>query len=457
MVDGPKRFRRAAPKAERLSTSHSADVRRDGTVLGAPVCPESLPAAGSKGVSPALFLLQASTPAPFYSETLPAAGSNGRCDAFAPFAGCGLWLSRGATISPIDFYANCRSGIIRRRERPIMEHTLLANPVRWTDPRTWPWMVYVWLAFFAFGWLKWLWRWMQRNRTESWPIATGQIESASIAESKSTFFSSPSRGNSPKIVVELGYAYSVAGNVEGGIYKREFATDEEALQFQRDLKGRPVAVHYSPSKPSNSTLSESSIETLLQTRAPKTAGELISSTPKKPLPTIVSQFLWVFIAVSFVGLVLSLWVHFGAVMGRRVAPDALFWILHLGIFVVWIPALVIAKRRVGDPNRKDFWKLVLRDLPDGVRYLIYGFLGYAFVNFFYFFIQESNEPSGSGEPSAMVWRGFSGHWMAFYIGSLAILYSATKEKFDTTRCLNGHSLPPEGSFCAQCGQAAMHR
>jgi hypothetical protein len=133
---------------------------------------------------------------------------------------------------------------------------------------------------------------------------------------------------------------------------------------------------------------------------------------------------------------------------KGVAPDALFWILHLGIFVVWFPALVIAERRVGDPNRKDFWKLVLRDLPDGVRYLIYGFLGYAFVNFFYLFIQESNEPRGSGEPSAVVWRGFSGHWMAFYIGSLAILYSATKEKFDTTRCLNGHSVPPEGSFCA---------
>jgi hypothetical protein len=110
---------------------------------------------------------------------------------------------------------------------------------------------------------------MQRNRAESWPIATGQIESASIAESKSKFFSSTPRGNSPTIVVELGYSYSVAGNVDGGIYKRDFATDEEALEFQRDLKGRPVAVHYNPSKPSKSRLSESSIETVLQTRSPK--------------------------------------------------------------------------------------------------------------------------------------------------------------------------------------------
>ena len=27
-------------------------------------------------------------------------------------------------------------------------------------------------------------------------------------------------------------------------------------------------------------------------------------------------------------------------------------------------------------------------------------------------------------PPAIVWRGFSGHWMAFYSAALAILYSA---------------------------------
>ena len=97
-------------------------------------------------------------------------------------------------------------------------------------------------------------------------------------------------------------------------------------------------------------------------------------------------------------------------MGRRVAPEAFFWILHMGIFVVWIPATLVAKERVGNFNRKDFWKVVLKDLPDWVRYLVYGFLVYAGVNFMYFFFQAWAGGGGNGEgPPAIVWRGFSGH------------------------------------------------
>ncbi len=334
----------------------------------------------------------------------------------------------------------------------------LANPFRWTDPRTWPWTVYVWLAFLAAGQLRPLWRWIQRNRAESWPISSGQIESLTITESKRSFFSSTPRGNSPEFVVEISYSYSVAGNVEAGTYKRGFNTDDEALEFQRDLKGKPVAVHYNPNKPSKSALSEASIEQLLQARPPRTLTEYALSAPKSSVPPLVRRFLWVFIILSFVGLVASLWVHLGAVMGRRVAPEAFFWILHMGIFVVWIPATLVAKERVGNFNRKDFWKVVLKDLPDWVRYLVYGFLVYAGVNFMYFFFQVWAGGGGNGEgPPAIVWRGFSGHWMVFYLAALVVLYSATRENVGDARCLNGHLIPPGASFCTQCGQAAMHR
>jgi hypothetical protein len=35
----------------------------------------------------------------------------------------------------------------------------------------------------ALGWVKPLWRWIQRNRASSWPAATGQIESVSVTAS----------------------------------------------------------------------------------------------------------------------------------------------------------------------------------------------------------------------------------------------------------------------------------
>ena len=95
-----------------------------------------------------------------------------------------------------------------------------------------------------------------------------------------------------------------------------------------------MPVQYNPNKPSQSLLSESSIESLLQTRAPKPQSE--SPTSADSGPDWVKPLLWFAV---------------GAVMGRR---EALFWILHMGIFVVWIPAVFVAKARVGNVNRKDF-------------------------------------------------------------------------------------------------------
>ena len=113
---------------------------------------------------------------------------------------------------------------------------------------------------------------------------------------------------------------------------------------------------------------------------------LVSTRPPKP-PTEVELFksalgvsslswpkpiLWACVGLSAVGLVLSLWVHLGAVIGSRVATGTFFWILHMGIFVVWFPAILVARKRVGILYRVDFWKVVLKGYPDWMRYMVYG-------------------------------------------------------------------------------------
>lgn len=331
------------------------------------------------------------------------------------------------------------------------------NPIHWTDPSTWPWFVYVWLAMFVLGWVKPLWRWSQRQRARSWPTTSGQIESVTVSEAKRSFFSNSPRGSSPLYVAELGYSYSTGGKVETGSYKREFGTEGEAAEFSRDLKGKPVVVHYNPSKPSSSAISETSIESLLQSRAPKPAWELSSTSLSDAVPEWLRPFIWLFVGLSAVGFALSLWVHFGAVAGRRVAPAPFFWILHIGIFVVWLPAVMVAQRQVGNLNRKDFWKVILKGSPDWVRYLVYGFLGYAVVNFMYFFFQAPTGHTEGADPPALVWRGFSGHWMVFYLSALAILYSAARQNAGSNRCTNGHPVQGGANFCSRCGQPVMHR
>jgi hypothetical protein len=141
-------------------------------------------------------------------------------------------------------------------------------------------------------------------------------------------------------------------------------------------------------------------------------------------------------------------------MGRRVAPEAFFWMLHVGIFVVWFPAVLVAQRLVGNVNRKDFWKVALKNAPDWMRYMFYGFFGYALVNFMLFMTKAPNGGSGANPP-AVVWRGFSGHWMAFYSAALAILYAAVRTEDRSLRCANGHVASPNATYCTRCGQPVL--
>jgi hypothetical protein len=249
---------------------------------------------------------------------------------------------------------------------------------------------------------------------------------------------------------QLGYSYSVAGSIHSGTYKRDSPSGPEAEEFVRDLKGKSLPAHYNPSNPSRSLLLEPDIENLLQARAPIEGREMATAGPS--VPSWTRPFLWLFIGIATAGLILSLWVHIGAVMGRRVAPESWFWMLHIGIFVVWFPAVFVAQRLVGNMNRRDFWKAVLKGSPDWMRYMVYGFLGYAMVNFLLFMTKASDGGSGANPP-ATVWRGFSGHWMAFYSAALAILYSAAASVSSSRRCANGHIVSPDSpGFCARCGQ-----
>ena len=128
--------------------------------------------------------------------------------------------------------------------------------------------------------------------------------------------------------------------------------------------------------------------------------------------------------------------------------------LHVGIFVVWFPAVLVAQRLVGNLNRRDLWKVVLKGSPDWMRYMVYAFFVYAFVNFLFFMGKTASGSSGTNPP-ASVWRGFSGHWMAFYSAALAILYTGARAVDTSPRCGNGHLALPNSTYCPKCGQPVL--
>lgn len=287
---------------------------------------------------------------------------------------------------------------------------------RFIDPRTWPWMFWVWLAFVVGGSIPSLWKRYQRHRAATWPLTQGHIETVNVTQ--------PSKWSSKRgqiEMAEIGYSYSIDGRFYGGHYQRSFASADAAWEFLRDLQGKAITVHYSPTQPSSSSIAEDSLETLIQARTP--APEL-QIRGEDIVPFWVRPFLWVGVAYSAMGLILSLYVHIGALRGQQVVPDAFFWGLHIGIFPVWIPVVFIGKRLSEDaPRKQDYWKFALKGAPDWMRFMVYGFFVYAIVNFM-IFIAHAPAKQLPGSPPPMVWRGFSGHWMVFYAAAMAVLYSA---------------------------------
>ncbi len=69
------------------------------------------------------------------------------------------------------------------------------SPIRWTDPATWSWMFYVWVAFALAGLAKPAWNWLRRQRADSWLVAKERIES--VEKSKPGFCALSAFGTSP--------------------------------------------------------------------------------------------------------------------------------------------------------------------------------------------------------------------------------------------------------------------
>lgn len=162
-------------------------------------------------------------------------------------------------------------------------------------------------------------------------------------------------------------------------------------------------------------------------------------------------------ALAAIGLVLSLVVHVAALLGMSFLGEKAF-VLHVGIFVVWFPTVIVAQKITRDYKQKDFWKAALRGCPQWMKWLTIGFFAYAFINFAYFFAvtAASNTPK-SGPPDATTLRGFSGHWMAFYSAAMSVLYSSTRiPTMEAARkCIQGHQVGSSAKFCEECGSPIM--
>jgi hypothetical protein len=137
---------------------------------------------------------------------------------------------------------------------------------------------------------------------------------------------------------------------------------------------------------------------------------------------------------AFTGFFISLIIHLTTFFGIDPAKHVpLVWVLHLGIFIVFIPMLFVQ----GLTPKKDFWPKFFASMPRLAQYTVKAFFAYAIINFaLFFFLSKGGVPDvrdgkyvlhNHGNvirelseeeydlQNAYVIRGFSGHWMIFYL------------------------------------------
>lgn len=162
--------------------------------------------------------------------------------------------------------------------------------------------------------------------------------------------------------------------------------------------------------------------------------------------------------LAFVGFLLSFAVHLSASAGIDVSARIPFvWMLHVGIFVVFVP-FVFASQKVLGP--KPTFTQIRELFPHWVVVLGAVILGYAMLNFLVFmFSRQGGSPSIQDgkfvlqehgrlirELTAVEYsafkakevRGFSGHWLVFYFVPFAYFMFCKKPNHS----FNG---PPAGA------------
>ena len=150
------------------------------------------------------------------------------------------------------------------------------------------------------------------------------------------------------------------------------------------------------------------------------------------------------------GFCASVVVHVLALVGVNSPLGSATWLLHIGIFVVWLPTVLVAQRLSKNVKQADLWKAVLRGCPRWVRTGVSVIVGYAIINFV-LFLNQTTAYAKNKTPDVVEYRGFSGHWMAFYFIGAAVLYSASRLGFGARRCPRGHEVSPFANYCDHCG------
>ena len=169
----------------------------------------------------------------------------------------------------------------------------------------------------------------------------------------------------------------------------------------------------------------------------------------------VRVLLYPFMVLAAVGLILTLIVHFSIWAGLPLGKHS--FSLFGGLFVVWLPTVLVFQLLTKDSKQKEPWKVCMRECPVWMKRMSSLFFIYAFISFGFLLFGMYTDIKSGGSDSGLpdfVSLGFSGFCLMFYSTAMAMLYSARKilEGENTKICPNGHRVAATEKFCPYCGE-----
>jgi len=162
---------------------------------------------------------------------------------------------------------------------------------------------------------------------------------------------------------------------------------------------------------------------------------------------MTKSLAYVVLMISAAGIVLCVSLFlWGLTGGHSFGDHSPF--LFFGVFLVWVPTILLMNRLTREFKQKDLWKAALRGCPPWMTTTLYVGLGLIMALFVLSMVSRTGP---GGFPQL-----FTIFPAQFYAISFCAMYSYIQvEKNETTRlCLNGHPISPLAKFCAECGAPA---
>ena len=157
------------------------------------------------------------------------------------------------------------------------------------------------------------------------------------------------------------------------------------------------------------------------------------------------------------GFLVALAIHLGAILDvpipeawRPWAREYIPGVLGAGIFVVWLPTVLLSTRIPGAHRINGVsWSVLLRGCPVWMRNLCIGVFIYGFINFFVGISTIDNASEVWGET-----RIFTGHYLIFYGAAFAVMFSIFNkpEILQPITCSQGHEMGIDDAYCPVCGR-----